>query len=138
MKRTPLKRRTRLRCRRPGRRRGQAQRVCPGYRAWIRTLPCLVRGRTPLVDAVDGFTTRTWGGHACDSASQAAHVRGRRTNPDRGNLVPLCRLAHIEQLHRWGAKTFQARYGINLTAAARALDLEYDGLPDDSSPWNEG
>ena len=78
----------------------------PVYRAWIRTLACVVP--------------------RCRSRDiHCAHVRVKRYGPDVGNCVPLCARHHDEQ-HK-GIKTFQRKYGLNLAELAAGLGAEWDG-----------
>lgn len=113
MKRTPLRRKTRLKSgtkRLKVRRRSKrfAARRDPAYTAWIHTLPCWLR-----------FTG------SCFGATEATHVRSRGAGgDDRGNLVPLCHGHHMEQ-HRVGIQTWQATYRVNLPVVAAALTDRY-------------
>lgn len=71
------------------------------YRSWIRARPC-------IVCLLGGF--RSWGVEAC-------HVRTRRNNGDRENLVPMCHNHHMEQ-HAIGLRSFCERYEIDLERQA--------------------
>ena len=68
---------------------------------WIKKQPCLVRG--------------------CFYKADPHHVRtaansGTGMKPTAYDTVPLCRIHHVES-HR-GARTFQRRYGLDLSAEA--------------------
>jgi len=112
----PLKRTGRL----------QARKVPKAFRArrdtvysdWVRQHSCLL-----VIWQLAGLTTRR--DHACWGPVQVCHVRSRGAGgDDRGNLVPLCAGAHEEQ-HRIGIRSFQARWGIDLTAEAARLWAQY-------------
>lgn len=76
----------------------------PRHLAWIRTLPCSVPG--------------------CNSDDMHAHhVRkgaGTGMKPADGNCVPLC-LDHHSELHLGGGRSFEVRYGVDLSAIAARL-----------------
>jgi hypothetical protein len=75
------------------------------YQKWIKTLPCLICGRSPV---------------------DPAHVIKRsRGSDDRRNLLPLCRWHHNDQEGK--NAEFEMRYGVDLTAMALALDVQYEG-----------
>lgn len=78
----------------------------PGHLAWIRTLPCAVKG-------------------CCSKAIQAAHVRvetggGMGMKPADAFSVPLCVEHHLEQ-HRVGHAAFDAAHMLDLRALAEEL-----------------
>lgn len=78
----------------------------PGHLAWIRTLPCAVKG-------------------CCSKAIQAAHVRvetggGMGMKPADYFSVPLCVDHHLEQ-HRIGHAEFDATHMLDLRALAEEL-----------------
>lgn len=76
----------------------------PNYELFVESLPCLVCLRWPV---------------------DAAHVVPRSLgSDDRKNLVPLCRSHHDEQ--EGHTPEFEAKYGVDLTAAAVVLDAEYE------------
>ncbi len=103
----PIARRTRLR---PVNRERKLERyeAAFGDRAeLVRAMPCLLLG------------TECWG------PIEAAHVRSRGAGGTRRDLVPLCSKHHREQ-HDTGIKTFAARHGIDLHAAADRLARELD------------
>ena len=104
MKRTPLRRTTRLKAgtkRLKVRRRSKrfAARRDPVYAKWVRSGLCLI-------------------GEQCFGAG----------GDDRGNLVPLCRQHHREQ-HQIGLRSFERKYDVDLTAHAQHLATVYAGLP---------
>jgi DNA-directed RNA polymerase subunit RPC12/RpoP len=74
----------------------------------VRALPCLCRGRGPLV--------------RCLGAVAAAHVKSRGASGGRFDLVPMCRAHHDEQ-HAAGVETFAASYGLDLRAEADRVAL---------------
>ena len=88
--------------------------VVEAYREWVRGLPCVLAGR-------EGH--RCWHPERrCDAAHVATKARGAG---DVANLWPACRSAHDEQ-HRYGIKSFQVRWGLNLREIAGALWLRYE------------
>jgi hypothetical protein len=109
MTRTRLERGTPLRAAgRPSKR--FAARREPKYCAWIRTLPCLLAGRTC---------------HDCYGPVECCHVVSRGAGGyDRGNTFPACRSAHRYQ-HRAGIRTFEARYALDLAALATQLEARW-------------
>lgn len=76
----------------------------PAYLDYIRSLPCCICGRI----------------------AEAAHVRSRGAGGTDYQTVPLCHGHHMEQ-HTIGIKTFQARYAIDLQAAAAFYVNHYGG-----------
>jgi len=96
MKRTPLKRATRLKAKRATSRR--AKNRCPEFLVWIRSQDCCLGGAI---------------GYA-----EAAHVHARRNGGDVANVIPLCSYHHAQQ-HRMGIRTFAAEYGLDLEIVAR-------------------
>lgn len=130
MKRTPLTRRTPLKRGKPLRRSGslkrgarlrptnperKLERYARNYGdrgAIVRAMPCLLLAA---------------GG--CKGAVEAAHVKSRGAGGDRRSLVPLCMGHHNEQ-HTQGAKTFAAKYEVDLSAAAARIagDLDLRGV----------
>ncbi len=124
LKRTPLrrsselakgpspKRRTRLKARNAKR---DGHRFPKGvdlpYRAWIRSLPCLIAVRIPT--------------HVCDGVVECCHVKSRGAGGgDRGNCYPACTMMHDIQ-HVWGIRTFQENLGVNLREVAIEYDARY-------------
>lgn len=108
MKRTPLKRKTELE-RGPGperktrlkpvnsKRKAQRNRDHFGDKAvWIRTLPCLVCGTTPV---------------------EACHAKSRGAGGTSEHLVPMCHKHHREQ-HMMGVTSFGVVHGVDLMAEA--------------------
>lgn len=83
----------------------------PEYTAWIITLPCLLAGGMYgwkcclKVDPAHVFKTRGAGAY------------------DHGEVVPLCRIHHVEQEGR--TEAFNAKYGVDLRAEARRLQRVY-------------
>lgn len=79
----------------------------PSQLAWLRKRPCIIDGRA---------------GHVCEGVMEAAHVddaggKGMQLKVADYHCVPACSAAHAE-MHR-GAKTWQAKYNINLADAAK-------------------
>lgn len=119
MKRTPLKRgapiarKTRLRPSNPKRRREAFERNFGQRGEVVRSMPCLL--------AVTG---------ECRGLVQAAHAKSRGAGGGRRELVPLC-AGHHETSHRIGAKTFAARYHVDLRHEADriAAQLDAGGIP---------
>jgi len=94
------------------------------YRAWIRSLPCILAGRfrSGVVIASFGSCTER---HYCFGRVQGCHVKSRATGGvDVGNMYPGCARAHDEQGQR-GIPAFQERWGVNLTNFAAGLGLKY-------------
>ena len=80
-------------------------RECPKHLAWVRSLPCAVKG--------------------CRRKSQAHHVRtaqnsGTGMKPPDSAAVPLC-LVHHSESHNVGRDTFEATHGVNLMTMADNL-----------------
>ena len=102
--------------------------VDKAYRAWIRSLPCILAGRartTPLVGNFGSSTER----HYCFGRVQGCHVQSRATGGvDIGNMYPGCARAHDEQGQR-GIPAFEQRWSVNLKAIATILEVEYRGVP---------
>lgn len=76
---------------------------------------------------VRGFTCILWDkpGHECSGRIHAHHARegangGMGLKPGDDTAVPLCDLAHAE-IHNVGWKTFEARYGVDLSKEAEKL-----------------
>lgn len=113
MKRTGLSRRTRLQAR------STTKRPPPGrddaYRAHIRSLPCLL------------MQLGHW--HTCGTRPGRLHTEAAHVKPwgssrvDRRNLWPACPKHHDEQEGR--SKAFEARYSVDLKAAAARLGNEW-------------
>lgn len=81
---------------------------CPSHLAWIRKMPCAVRG------------------HDCRGPVHAHHVRensggGTSMKPSDAWAVPLCGEGHHAELHRIGAQSFAAKHDIDLRALAIRL-----------------
>lgn len=98
---TPLARTGRLKVR--GRRRFKES-ADPAYLDWIHTLPCCVTGQRPVV---------------------AHHVRSRGAGGTDRQTVPLTDALHREG-HQVGWRTFETRYGVDLTAIADGLAATYE------------
>ena len=100
MKRSPIKRHTRMR--RVNRKRLAARRAEQfGPQAeWCRTLPCCVCGRKP--------------------PSDPHHIVSRGAGGSDRDCVPLCRDCHTE-IHTIGRDSFEAKHNVNLRAVAEAL-----------------
>jgi len=85
------------------------QRLNPEHLVWVRSLPCST--------AAPG----------CTSPCHAHHVRlgtdgGTGIKPSDKWTVPLC-AAHHQELHDHGARSFEARYGLDLKAVAESLAI---------------
>lgn len=100
MKRTALKRRTRIRRVNRERRKSRYERAFGEKGEWVRLLRCLVCG---------------------DHEVEAHHVKTRGAGGTSEHLVPFC-TAHHRQYHDQGRETFEATHDIDLTL--EALDLE--------------
>ena len=100
---------------------------CPEHLAWIRSLPCAVRG--------------------CPGKSQAAHVRlntggGVGLKPPDSACVPLCgpngwgpgSEGHHAEQHRIGHAAFDRKYALDLRAVAETLAARSPFLQPESSP----
>ena len=115
MKRSPLRRKTRIKARNA--KRGGSRfpkRRDPAYCAWIRTLPCLLCDNLAVLDWIDA-------GKPCGGPVECAHVRSRGAGgPDVANTVPLCRKHHRQQ-HDIGIRSFERIYGISLELKALVL-----------------
>ena len=95
----------------------------PEHLAWIRTLPCIVRG--------------------CPNSAEAAHVRirnggGMGLKPPDECAAPACHAHHMEQ-HAIGHAAFDAKYGIDMRAEAERLarvspHRKSNDEPDESLP----
>lgn len=116
MRRSELKRRTRLKngppperrtpIRKRNRKRAEKRREAAfGTKAdWIRGLPCVCCG--------------------LPAPSDPHHVISRGAGGDSRHLVPLSRICHTE-LHTVGRTTFERRRGLNLTDAAEKLHEQW-------------
>lgn len=106
MKRTPLKRKTRLKVKGKSR---FPKRRNDAYRKWIREMPCWV-----------GWYCDRSAAPACLYEAECAHVipKGRGSD-DVGNCVPLCAAHHREQEGR--TARFEAKYHIDLASIAERL-----------------
>ena len=101
--------------------------VSPEYRDFIRGEPCILLGRWEQ----RGHHS-TWCGiepldrpHDCVGRIQACHVKSRGAGgSDVANLYPGCAAAHHEQ-HAIGIPAFEARWGVNLAAAAERLAVRW-------------
>lgn len=73
---------------------------------FINTLPCGVRNRE------------------CDGAIENAHIEGGGTSykADADRVVPMCHHHHVGVLHSVGRDSFEARYGVDLSALAATTD----------------
>jgi hypothetical protein len=119
MKRTPLRRKIRLKPVNPKRAKARKARDFGPYADWIRQRVCIVEGSVwhhyQVYQRVPGPAYWT----------EAAHVRSRGAGGRaEGNLVPLCVMHHREQ-HEDGIQSFQARYGLDLRAIAASLWATY-------------
>lgn len=79
---------------------------CRSHIQYVNGCLCLIAGKN---------------GHVCGGIMHPHHVRkgthtGMSQKPDDSEVVPLCAVAHEEVHH--GHDTFEAKYGVNLTAAA--------------------
>jgi hypothetical protein len=79
------------------------------YRAWVRSLPCLVCGSTP---------------------SEAAHTgpHGMSQKASDYSCVPLCTEHHTmapDSYHRIGPERFAAQYRVNYTELVRRLNHDW-------------
>lgn len=80
------------------------------YRAWIRTVPSVVSGRT--------------GCEACHTVNNGMRSKGSDLS-----CVPMTRAEHRE--YDAGRKAFERKYGISMTAEVRKLNsiwFQYSGL----------
>jgi hypothetical protein len=78
------------------------------FQGWIREQPCCI-------------PECRWNGRPVE----CAHVKSRGAGGvDRGNCVPLCTVHHRAQ-HTMGIRSFQEAYGLDLSAVAAALDVQY-------------
>lgn len=84
------------------------------FRDHIRQMRCLLADREPCTCGkyIHVGSRRM--------VTEACHVRTRRNNGDRANLVPLCSSHHKEQ-HQKGIKTFERMYDLDLRAIAADL-----------------
>ncbi len=103
----PIKRRQKLRVKgksRFPRRRNKA------YREWLYELCCVLAGH-PM--------------HFCWGQTECCHLKSRGAGGDDvGNCWPGCAWAHVVQ-HDMGIKSFQKKYGIDLTAIAKDLGARW-------------
>src|SRR5690606_3775495 len=106
LRRSELRRETRIRPVNPARRRARYARDFGAYAETIRALPCSVCG--------------------APGPSDPHHVRSRGAGGDRRDLVPLCRTHHREY-HDVGRRTFEARRGVDLAQVAAELWERYGG-----------
>jgi hypothetical protein len=89
------------------------------FRAWIRTLPCLLWTQDP---------PRCYGFLKVSNkryVTEAAHIRPRRYVDDAEHLIPLCHRHHRQFDQDKGHKTFQREHGINVTRIAKQLWRTY-------------
>ena len=103
-----LKRTGRLKARRP------PERGNPAYRAWIRSLACVVAGCRQPPECCHYRTKRL--------------ARGRDHDGDTGNTFPACHAHHAEQ-HQVGIRSFQARHRLDLGQMVRHLAEVWLRLP---------
>lgn len=103
----PLARHTRLRPVNKERKLERYEQAFGDRAELIRAMPCLLLGS------------------GCWGPIEAAHVRSRGAGGTKRDLVPLCSAHHREQ-HDQGTKTFAARHGLDLRAAADRLARELD------------
>jgi hypothetical protein len=107
MKRTPMKRKTRVRPRNPKRRASEFAR-CYGSKervAFVKSLPCIVR--------------RSLSFAVCDGEIHNHHTKndGIGRKGPASSIVPLCS-RHHELLHEGGSEAFSDAYGLPLNALA--------------------
>lgn len=86
------------------------------YKAWIRTLPCLI-GRVRPEMAAEPWGPRT----------EAAHTgpHGHAQKASDYTCIPLCRKHHHELDHQIG-KSFWRKYGLDRVKLIEALRAEYE------------
>ena len=110
MKRSPLKRKTRLRPVNAQRRKAAWIRAYGGKRriAFVKSLPCIVQAGD------------------CAGPIDVAHTKvgGMSRKADARFTVPLCR-RHHRALHTVGRETFETTYAVNLEAAAALTELQW-------------
>lgn len=93
----------------------------PRFMEWIHTQHCVIEGRPVKFWTQPGRGTA----HCCMGPIEGAHVRSRGAGgDDAGNIVSLCRYAHMQQ-HTWGTLTFQEHWGVDLKAEAERLWADY-------------
>src|SRR5262245_25234872 len=102
------------------------------FRDWIRTKPCVLRGRMRSTHwTAFGLVTKNAVvvTHECVGRVRACHVKSRGSSgPDAGNLYPGCDAAHDEQ-GRIGLTSFERRWNLNLREIAANYALTYRGWP---------
>jgi hypothetical protein len=81
--------------------------VDESYLAWIRTLPCILKGR-----------------HECWGSTQACHVKTRGSGGGDEQVFPGCATAHAEQEGRTAA--FESTWNINLNEKAAWYRATYE------------
>lgn len=91
--------------------RQESQIRSPGHMKWVRQrFQCCIT---------------TLRGHICSGKMHAHHCRegangGMGLKPDDSTVVALCEIAH-EEIHRTGWRTFEAKYGLDLSRVAADL-----------------
>ena len=100
------------------------------YRAFIRTLPCVLWVRDPC--ECGGFlrvSSKRYATEACHLKS-----RGAGGGDEPGQLWPGCQKHHQES-HTLGRKSFERKYAISLTAIAAELweQFQAEEWPDDAA-----
>lgn len=112
MKRSPIRRKTRLKAKgKPRFKNGRDAK----FLAWVRSQPCAF---CALADLPQIYRT------------EVEHVQSRGAGGgDRNNCVATC-LVHREMRHGWGIKTFEwrcvKRFGTTLKALTAMTDAKYD------------
>lgn len=105
----------------------------PAYRAWIRSLACLLAGRfterriTPNDSRWAFRVGPTEWRHICWGRIECAHVNETQARGagDVGECAPLCAASHHALDQRLGAATFAKVTGLNLTHIAAGLAQTY-------------
>lgn len=92
----------------------------PGRREWVSQQPCVVSGQTP-----------------CENAHTGGTSGGISRKSDYNTIVPLTHDAHAE-LHRIGVKSFEKKYGVNLTAEAKKTEESWKTRNDIKYPIIHG
>lgn len=98
------------------------------YRTWVKTLPCLIAGRS--------YFGRNGGEyvHKCEGPIDPHHTTSKGAGGHDRTCVPLCRLAHtMLDSPGWGKKTFATRYGIDWDAEVELCQAKYLTLHPDVS-----
>jgi hypothetical protein len=129
MKRTPLKRKTRLKPVNPKRAKARKARDFGEYAEWIRHQPCVIKGR---------FSRPGGPIHICLGPIVSHHVRSRGADGHaEANLVSLCDHQHRGG-HVIGWKTFAEIWGVDLKAIAASLWATYQAQTGTGGAQTEG